>query len=194
MDDNFTNAIPKLAKEDIPMLARGTKGPDAMLTNCTSSIELFRLHHAKPISSNISLSQMLPGIWYLGSQIEIISPPNTPDMLQYSASKCAFAKYARAYYDDQDLLHRNIFPADFQSSMGKGLVSADWAAAVTMFFVRRGVRCIPATYTGMDGLFKLMSVYKVRAGEDREGGLWEVRFFLILLSDQIGSWRFLVMN
>jgi nucleoside-diphosphate-sugar epimerase len=145
-----------------------------MLANCLSSIkliELFRLHRANPIPSNISISQMLPEIWYLGSEIEIISPPNTPDMLRYSASKRAFAKYARAYYDDRDFLYRHIIPAGFTSSMGKGLVSADWAAAVTMFFVRRGARYVPVTYTGMAYLnyFRFMGLEPVKAEEEVDG-------------------------
>jgi hypothetical protein len=72
-----------------------------------------------------------------------------PEILRYSASKRAFAKYARAYYDDEDFLYRHIVPAGFTSRMGKGMVSADWAAGITMFFIRRGARYVPVTYTLM---------------------------------------------
>jgi hypothetical protein len=136
--DNFSGAISKLVNADILILAHGTKGPDAMQANCHSAvklIELFRAHR-KPITST-SVSQMLPEVWYVGSEIEIGSSFGEEEMLRYSASKRAFARYARAYYDDEDFLYRHIVPAGFTSRMGEGWVSADWAAGITMFFIRR---------------------------------------------------------
>lgn len=141
--DNFDNAVPKLASADVLILAHGTKGEDAMQANCLSAvkfIELFRAHR-KPLDSK-SVVQMLPEVWYIGSEIEIGSSFSEDEMLRYSASKRAFARYARAYYDDEDFLYRHIVPAGFISRMGKGWVSADWAAGVTMFFIRLVVPCL----------------------------------------------------
>lgn len=91
---------------------------------------------------------MLPEVWYLGSEIEIGPHFNVPEMMRYSASKRAFAPYARAYYDE-DFLYRHVVQAGFTSKKGKGLVSAEWAAWVTMVFVKRGARYVPVTYMGM---------------------------------------------
>jgi hypothetical protein len=47
------------------------------------------------------------------------------------------------------MLYRHIVPSAFMSPMGKGLMSGGVAAATAMFFISRGFRYIPVTYTGI---------------------------------------------
>ncbi|HEY1098023.1 MAG TPA: hypothetical protein VGF99_03805, partial [Myxococcota bacterium] len=67
----------------------------------------------------------------------------------YSASKRNYARYAHAYYLDERVLYRHIVPSAFTSPMGKGLISGELAAKIAMFFIDRGFRYVPVTYTGV---------------------------------------------
>jgi hypothetical protein len=47
------------------------------------------------------------------------------------------------------MVYRHIVASAFTSRMGPGLISGEAAAALAMFFIRRGFRYIPVTYTGI---------------------------------------------
>ena len=83
-------------------------------------------------------------------------------MKAYTYSKRSFAEYARGFYDNEDILYRHIVPAAFQSNMGTALVSADWAAKATLWWISRGARYVPVTYTGfaLANYFRFM--YRVK--------------------------------
>lgn len=135
-----------LAEADVLVLAHGAKsGPEAMRANADAFvvlIERFRRLHDGPVE-----------VWAVGSEIELHPAFGAHD---YYASKRAFARVARSYVRDPGLVYRHVVPASFRSGMGGGLISADTAVAITLWFVDRGARYIPVTYTG----FALLNAVK----------------------------------
>ncbi|EEY23148.1 integral membrane protein [Verticillium alfalfae VaMs.102] len=101
-----------------------------------------------PSSSSSSSSLLRPEVWYVGSEAELHGAW-TDDMRAYTDAKRAFARCARAYCDDDDFTYRHVVPAAFSSAMGPALVSARWAAVVALWWIRRGARYVPVTYTGL---------------------------------------------
>ncbi|KAH7140998.1 hypothetical protein EDB81DRAFT_799281 [Dactylonectria macrodidyma] len=143
--ENYHGLEAALRNTDILVLAHGSKGPDAFKANCESAvaiIETFMRVREPP------RSLLLPEIWYVGSEAELHGAW-TDDMRAYTDSKRAFLPFARAYYNDEKFIYRHIVPAAFSSRMGKALVSANWAAKVALWWIRRGARYVPVTYTGM---------------------------------------------
>lgn len=157
-----------LEKSDILILAHGTKGRDAMDANCKSTMRLIELFLERKAVGNTRQSKTVPEIWYVGSEIEIHPAWGNPEMQRYSASKRAFLPYARALYDDPRVIYRHIVPAAFESSMGKAIVSPDWAARVALWWIHRGAYYVPVTYTGLAFLnfFKFLLLIRpcTRAG------------------------------
>ncbi|KAH8425836.1 uncharacterized protein LDX57_003580 [Aspergillus melleus] len=163
--DDFSKTSSLLEQADILILAHGSKGPDAMASNCTSSIQLAR----RFIESKTKTGEgrkTLPEIWYVGSEIEVHPAWGIPTLQRYSASKRAFLPFARALYDDPRVVYRHIVPAAFESSMGKAIVSPEWAASVTMWWIRRGAMYVPVTYTGLACLNFFKFIYWVRPSRD----------------------------
>jgi hypothetical protein len=161
MDWTHSDTISVLASTDILILAHGSRGKDAVQVNCESTIaliELFRRHHKPGTGHN---KMLLPEIWYVGSEAEL-HPCFSEKMRLYAKSKRAFLPYARALYDDQDILYRHIVPAAFQSPMGNAIVSSEWAAKVALWWIRRGARYTPVTYTGIAYLNYFKFVYCVK--------------------------------
>ncbi|KAI9041581.1 uncharacterized protein KD926_006655 [Aspergillus affinis] len=157
--EDFSKAIPLLKQADVLILAHGSKGPDAIAANCTSSIQLAR-HFID--SKTGEKRKTLPEIWYVGSEIEVHPAWGIPTLQRYSASKRAFLPFARALYDDPRGVYRHIVPAAFESSMGKAIVSPEWAASVAMWWIRRGAMYVPVTYTGLAYLNFFKFIYWVR--------------------------------
>ncbi|KAL4928147.1 uncharacterized protein BDV17DRAFT_291895 [Aspergillus undulatus] len=152
---------------DILVLAHGTKGLDAMRSNCISSVKLIESFlHQKSKAKAKAKTKTLPEIWYIGSEAELHPSWGNLEMARYSASKRAFLPYARALYASDAVVYRHIVPAAFDSPMGRAIVSADWAAACAMWWIRRGAWYIPVTYTGIAFLnfFKFLGV--------RRNGRW----------------------
>lgn len=149
-----------LANTDILILAHGSKEPnDALQANFKSAaaiIELFKL------SRRQVKIEMLPEVWYIGSEAELHGAW-TIDMRCYTESKRAFVPFARSCYDDKSLIYRHIVSAAFRSRMGSSLVTADWAARLAMWWIRRGARYIPVTYTGIAFANYFRFVYWTRA-------------------------------
>ncbi|KAL5364920.1 hypothetical protein BJX96DRAFT_188189 [Aspergillus floccosus] len=137
-----------LDEADILILAHGTKGPDAMEANCDSAIRLIELFMERRVRRE-GRAKTLPEIWYVGSEAELHPAFGGAEMRRYAASKRAFLPYARALYDNPQIVYRHIVPAAFHSSMGKAIVSPEWAAGVTMWWIRRGACYVPVTYTGI---------------------------------------------
>ncbi|KAH7144221.1 hypothetical protein B0J13DRAFT_502158 [Dactylonectria estremocensis] len=144
--DNYDRLEATLRNTDILVLAHGSKNPDeAFKANCESAvaiIDTFMRVREPP------RSLLLPEVWFVGSEAELHGAW-TEDMRAYTDSKRAFLPFARAYYDDEKFIYRHIVPAAFSSKMGQAIVSASWAAKVSLWWIRRGARYVPVTYTGM---------------------------------------------
>ncbi|UNI24152.1 hypothetical protein JDV02_009925 [Purpureocillium takamizusanense] len=144
--DTYAALAPILADTDILILAHGSKDcEDPVRANCESAvaiIELFR--RIRPPSLK---PEALPEVWYVGSEAELHGAWSRR-MQPYTEAKRAFVPFARAYYDNKTIIYRHIVPAAFRSSMGPALVTAHWAAAVALWWIKRGARYVPVTYTG----------------------------------------------
>lgn len=142
--DDATPADDVLREADILVLAHGAKGPEAMVANCDSFvalIERFRALHAPPLTPI--------EVWAVGSEIECHPSFGDPVLKGYRQSKLAYARHARRYYADHNLIYRHIVPSSFRSAMGPGLISGETAARWSLFLIRRGARYVPVTYTGI---------------------------------------------
>lgn len=164
---NFEKAIAALSACDVLILAHGTKGQDAVESNCNSTVRLVQLFKQnRPINET---SPTLPEVWYVGSEIEFHPAFGNKELQRYSQSKRRFLPHARSFFDDADIIYRHIVPSAFQSPMGPAILSAGWAARCTMFWIRRGARYVPVTYTGFAYLnyFKFMYLVPYAQGKDK---------------------------
>lgn len=144
--DNYSNLEPILANTDILILAHGTKDDNEVFqANCESVIAIIELF--KRCCCTGSKPDLLPEVWYVGSEAEFHGSWES-NMQRYTESKRAFVPFARGYYDDKTFIYRHIVPSAFKSRMGPGLVSARWVARVALWWIRRGARYVPVTYTG----------------------------------------------
>ncbi|RHZ52831.1 uncharacterized protein CDV56_104733 [Aspergillus thermomutatus] len=171
--ENFSHVGQALDEADILILAHGTKGKDAMDANCNSTVRLIQLYMERRVGRE-DRDKIIPEIWYVGSEIELHPAFGIPGMQRYSTSKRAFLPYARALYDDPRIVYRHIVPAAFQSPMGKAIVSPEWAAGVMMWWIRRGARYVPVTYTGIAYLNFFKFTYWVRPDLDKVAGINKV--------------------
>ena len=144
LDDDASLADAVLRDADILVLCHGAKGSEAMAANCDSFvalIERFRSLQAPPLTPI--------EVWAVGSEIECHPSFGDPTLKEYRRSKVAYARHARRYYADRNLIYRHIVPSSFRSAMGPGLISGDLAARWALFLIRRGARYVPVTYTGI---------------------------------------------
>lgn len=156
---NYSNLISVLANTDILILAHGTKSNDhAFQANCYSAVDIIELFKR---SRRQSMPGLLPEVWYVGSEAELHGSWSS-GMDRYTASKRAFVPFARAYYNEKSMVYRHIVPAAFKSNMGNSLVTANWTAKTTLWWIRRGARYAPVTYTGFAyaNFFRFMFLIK----------------------------------
>jgi hypothetical protein len=155
--EGYESTISILVNTDVLVLADGSRDADATKANCESVIaliELFKKYH-KPKPGQ---KMLLPEIWYVGSEIELYPVQAHSNSEAYPTSQQPFLPHARKLYDDTTILYRHIVLSTFQSAMGRRIVSADWAAKASMWWIRRGARYVPVSYTGLAYLnyFKFM--------------------------------------
>jgi len=132
----------KLERADVLILAHGAKGQEAWDANYTTFTELADLF------ITIGKDRLVPPeIWAVGSEAEFHGDMGHADLVDYAASKRAFAQRAVGYYRSPDVLYRHIVPSAFTSAMGPGAMSADTAARIALFFIRRGFSYVPVTLT-----------------------------------------------
>lgn len=144
--EDYSGLEPILANTDILILAHGSKdASDALQANCQSVIAIIDLFKRCRLQSKCEL---MPEVWCIGSEAEFHGSW-CESMQHYTDSKRAFVPFARAYYDEKAFIYRHIVPAAFKSQMGPALVTARWAAGVALWWIRRGARYVPVTYTGM---------------------------------------------
>jgi hypothetical protein len=135
---------PKLQRADVLILAHGAKGPDAWDANYTTFTQLADLF------ISIGKSRLVPPeIWAVGSEAELHGDMGQPELVEYAASKRAFAQRALGYYRSPDVLYRHIVPSAFTSAMGRGPMSAETAVRFALFFIRRGFSYVPVTFTSL---------------------------------------------
>ncbi len=134
----------KLERADVLVLSHGAKSEGCWDANCTTFVDLADLF------VQIGKTRLSPPeIWGLGSEVELHGDMGMEDLRDYAASKRAFAQRALGYYRSADVLYRHIVPSAFTSAMGRGAMSADTAAAVALFFIRRGFHYVPVTLTSL---------------------------------------------
>src|SRR5262249_7329988 len=133
-----------LRQSDVLVLCHGSKKDHAMQANCDSFVALIERFKALQRGRRFPVE-----VWAVGSEIECHGAFGDADLQVYLDSKRAFARHARRYYYDPEILYRHIVPAAFRSRMGPGLMSGRTAARVAFFLIRRGCRYVPVTYTGV---------------------------------------------
>lgn len=134
----------KLVRADVLVLAHGAKSEDCWNANYITFRDLTELF------TDIGKSRLAPPeVWALGSEVELHGDMGIDELKAYSASKRAFALRALAYYRSDALIYRHIVPSSFTSAMGKGAMSAGTAVNIALFFIRRGLRYVPVTLTGL---------------------------------------------
>lgn len=141
---NYATVRDKLEHTDVLILAHGAKSDDCWNANYTTFRDLTDL------MVEVGKSRLAPPeVWALGSEVEFHGDMGMAELKDYSASKRAFAARAREYYRSDALIYRHIVPSSFTSAMGKGAMSAATAVNISLFFIRRGFRYVPVTFTGL---------------------------------------------
>lgn len=149
-----------LGNIDILALCHGSKIIDTMDANCTSFVGF--VERFKRLTAQ---RQLPPEVWAVGSEIEAHPTFGIEELKAYKVSKCAYARHARRYFHDRSILYRHVVPSAFTSVMGPGLISGRFAARFAFELIRRGVRYVPVTYTGI-ALLNFPS-YLLQLGMDR---------------------------
>jgi hypothetical protein len=142
--EDYSNCDAVLKDADILVLAHGAKGDLAMQANCDSFLAF--IERFKELTKGRKIP---PEVWAVGSEIEAHPAWGNPELQVYLDSKRAFARHARRYYWDAGILDRHIVPSAFKSVMGPGLISGRVAALWAWFFIKRGFRYVPVSYTGI---------------------------------------------
>ena len=127
---------------DVLVLSHGAKTEDCWNANVVTFVQLIDLFEALGKKRLVA-----PEVWALGSEAELHGDLGMKSMRSYAESKRAFAAHAKRYYRSPDLIYRHIVPSAFTSPMGRGLISAERAVSIALFFIRRGFRYVPVTYT-----------------------------------------------
>jgi sterol desaturase/sphingolipid hydroxylase (fatty acid hydroxylase superfamily) len=141
--DNYEKLRAPLSETDILFLCHGTKYDNTEAANCESYlkiIEVFRTAR-KP--------GLLPcEIWGTGSEIECHPCFGIKKLYPYATSKRHYARYARLMFQDKNIQYRHLVHSAFISSMGPGLMTANFAAWMTLFLIKRDFKYVPVSYTG----------------------------------------------
>jgi hypothetical protein len=143
-EDDASPADEVLRDADILVLAHGAKGSEAMAANCDSFVTLIERFRSLKVPPLTPIE-----VWAVGSEIECHPSFGDPVLKEYRRSKVAYAKHARRYYSDRNMIYRHIVPSSFRSKMGPGLISGENAASWALFLIRRGFRYVPVTYTAI---------------------------------------------
>jgi hypothetical protein len=139
---NLARMQEKLDRTDVLVLAHGAKSIDCWNANYTTFAELADAFVAAGRNRLVP-----PEIWAVGSEAEFHGDMGMASMVDYAASKRAFARRALSYYRSPDVLYRHIVPSAFTSAMGRGPMSAEFAVTLSLFFIRRGFSYVPVTLT-----------------------------------------------
>jgi hypothetical protein len=167
--EDYSKLDAVLKETDVLVLAHGAKRERTMEANCDSFVEMIERFRRATAGRRFPVE-----VWAVGSEIEAHPHFGIEELKVYSRSKRAYAAHARRYYRERGFLYRHIVPSAFTSPMGPGLISGKTAARIAMFFIRRGARYVPVTYTGIAfvNYFKfLFGAGKAPAAEESRDGL-----------------------
>ena len=142
--EDYSRLEPVFREADVLVLSHGAKGEQAMAANCDSFLEMIERFSALHQGQKVPIE-----IWAVGSEIECHPAWGNPELQRYLESKRAYARRARWYYHHGSFTYRHIVPSAFTSKMGPGLISGRTAAAIAMFFIKRGFHYVPVTYSGI---------------------------------------------
>lgn len=156
--DDYDRLDPIFREADVLVLCHGAKGAQAMQANCDSFLEMIERFRALHRDDRFPVE-----VWAVGSEIECHPAWGNPELQVYLESKRAFARRARWYFHHGSFIYRHIVPSAFTSPMGPGLISGRTAAAIAMFFLRRGFHYIPVTYSGIALLNYFKFLFRVHA-------------------------------
>jgi len=141
---DYSHMQEKLERADVLVLAHGAKTDDCWNANYVTARDLTELF------TEMGKTRLAPPeVWAVGSEVEFHGDMGMDELKAYSASKRAFAARARDYYRSDALIYRHIVPSSFTSAMGKGAMSAGTAVNTALFYIRRGFRYVPVTFTGL---------------------------------------------
>lgn len=147
----------KLERADVLVLSHGAKTDDCWNANYVTFRDLIDMF------TDLGKERLTPPeVWALGSEVEFHGDMGLVELKDYSASKRAFAARARSYYRSNDLIYRHIVPSSFTSAMGKGAMSAETAAGIALFFIKRGFKYVPVTLTGL----AVLNFFRFRYGNN----------------------------
>jgi hypothetical protein len=132
----------KLERADVLVLSHGAKSVSCWDANHRTFVDLIDLFIQ---TGRGRLTP--PEVWAVGSEAEFHGDMGMDELKDYAGSKRAFAQHALGYYRSGDVLYRHIVPSAFTSAMGPGPMSADTAARIALFFIRRGFHYVPVTLT-----------------------------------------------
>jgi hypothetical protein len=134
----------KLERADVLILSHGAKSDGAWDANHRTFVDLIDLFIE---AGRGRLTP--PEVWALGSEAEFHGDMGMAELKDYAGSKRAFAQRALSYYRSGDVLYRHIVPSSFTSAMGPGPMSANTAAGIALFLIRRGFHYVPVTLTSL---------------------------------------------
>ncbi|KKC38690.1 hypothetical protein WH87_07100 [Devosia epidermidihirudinis] len=141
---NYAAMKEKLERAEVLVLAHGAKSDDCWDANYVTFRDLTELF------TEMGKTRLAPPeVWAVGSEVEFHGDMGMDELKAYSSSKRAFAWRARDFYRSDALIYRHIVPSSFTSAMGKGPMSAGTAVNIALFFIRRGFRYVPVTFTGL---------------------------------------------
>jgi hypothetical protein len=154
--DDCSRSDPALQSADVLVLAHGAKGENAMRANCDSFLALIDRFLAASKGRRVE-------IWAVGSEIEAHPAWGNKELQVYLESKRAYARRARRFFWDARFVYRHIVPSAFTSPMGPGLISGSLAARWAWFFISRGFRYVPVSYTGIALVNYFKFLFRVHA-------------------------------
>lgn len=163
--DDYSPCDGALAQADILVLAHGAKGDLAMQANCDSFLALIERFRGLTAKRKVP-----PEVWAVGSEIEAHPAWGNAELQVYLESKRAFARHARRYFWDPHFIYRHIVPSAFKSQMGPGLISGAFAARWAWFFIARGFRYIPVSYTGIALINYFKFLFRIHAQPELNAG------------------------
>ncbi|KAI4715262.1 hypothetical protein E4T48_08562 [Aureobasidium sp. EXF-10727] len=161
-----TGGIQALTNTDILILAHGLRYGDVMKANYETSRRLVEVFAQARKSRAGRRPTELPEVWYTGSESEMHPNWGNESLAAYSASKRRFLSFAKSLYESETVVYRHIVLAAFSSKMGPAIVSADWAARCTMWWIRRGFQYVPVTYTGIAYVHFFNFLFGIKAEVD----------------------------
>lgn len=154
--DDYEKLRETLSSTDILFLCHGSKHDYAQEANCDSYIKIIEMFKSTRKNTLLPLE-----IWGVGSEIECHPCFGIKKLYPYANSKRNYARAARTYFHDDNIQYRHLVHSAFISPMGPGLMTANFAARMTMFFIKRDFKYIPVTYTGFAWLNYLRFVFQI---------------------------------